>query len=227
MSVAENLAVVLEDIRQTALSCGRDPQTIRLIAVSKTWPASHIQPAVAAGQLHLGENRVQEMEEKHGLLPDVHWHLIGSLQTNKVKYIAPYVFMIHSIDSLRLMSEISRQAQKCGRVIPGLFQVNISHEPQKGGFEPDELAGAIAHLQHCPGLRIEGLMGMASFTEDTALITSEFTALREMLDRLKPVRSDMFQPNELCMGMSGDYRIAIACGATMVRIGSAIFGSRT
>lgn len=202
----------------------------RLVAVSKTHPAARIREVYDQGQRIFGENRPQEMLEKHSALPaDVEWHLIGHLQTNKVKYIAPFVAMIHSVDSLRLLQEIDKQALKHGRIIDCLLQFHIAREETKFGFSESEvndmlLSPEFASLQN---VRICGVMGMASFTDDTVQVRQEFQHLKNIFDRLK----QKFFPQapyfrEISMGMSGDWQIALEEGSTMVRIGSLIFGTR-
>ncbi|MDD3743411.1 MAG: YggS family pyridoxal phosphate-dependent enzyme [Lentimicrobiaceae bacterium] len=206
------------------------PPQVSLVAVTKTHPVSLIMQAYEAGLRDFGENRVQEMIEKQPNLPDdVRWHLIGHLQTNKVKYIAPFVHMIHSIDSLKILKEINKQGAKAGRIIDGLLQIYIASEETKFGLSPDEAIQLLnnENVQQMKNIRIRGLMGMATFTENEALIKSEFKFLKQFYDKLK---SEYFRDadsfNVLSMGMSGDYQIAIAEGSTLVRIGTAIFGSR-
>jgi pyridoxal phosphate enzyme (YggS family) len=203
---------------------------VTLIAVSKTKPASLIQEAYNAGQRHFGENKVQEMVEKAAVLPkDIHWHLIGHLQSNKVKYIAPFVHLIHSVDSLKLLAEINKQGKKNDRVIDCLLQFHIAQEETKFGLDINEAEEILQStefksMQH---IRICGVMGMASFTEDHLQIKNEFSALNNIFNQLK---NDFFQDDELfcerSMGMSSDYVIAQKEGSTMVRIGSTIFGGR-
>lgn len=206
------------------------PPQVSLVAVTKTHPVSLIMQAYEAGLRDFGENRVQEMIEKQpNLSDDVRWHLIGHLQTNKVKYIAPFVHMIHSIDSLKILKEINKQGAKAGRIIDGLLQIYIASEETKFGLSPDEAIQLLnnENVQQMKNIRIRGLMGMATFTENEALIKSEFKFLKQFYDKLK---SEYFRDadsfNVLSMGMSGDYQIAIAEGSTLVRIGTAIFGSR-
>lgn len=206
------------------------PYGARLVAVSKTKPAADIQTLYDLGQRIFGENKVQEMTGKYEILPrDIQWHLIGHLQSNKVKYIAPYVSMIYSVDSQSLLREIDRQAAKHHRTIPCLLQVHISGEETKFGLSEEEVYALLndsgyTALRH---IEIAGLMGMASHTDDIARIESEFAFLKGLFDTL---RSKYFasQPSfcELSMGMSSDYLIALRHGATLVRVGSDIFGSR-
>jgi PLP dependent protein len=227
MGIAENLNQVWAHIAAAALAAGRDPATVRLIAVSKTNPIERIQEAFTAGQILFGENRVQELQEKQILLPQAQWHLIGHLQTNKVKYIAPYVAMIHSVDSERLLAEIHTRAAQNGRKIPVLLQVNISEEDQKSGMAPEAVQGILQLAHRYPNSEIVGLMGLAAFTDDAALIRGQFQTLAQLLTLNKATDyGPSVDLHELSMGMSGDYAIAIAQGATLVRIGSAVFGAR-
>ena len=203
---------------------------VKLVAVSKTKPISAIQELYAAGQRIFGENRVQEMTEKYNQLPkDIEWHLIGHLQKNKVKYIAPYVSMIHSIDSFELLEIVDLQAKINHRIIPVLLQFHIATEETKFGLSLPESMDLIQNyttksMEH---INICGVMGMASFTEDLDLIRSEFHTLKNIFDTLKEKYfSDDLSFTEISMGMSGDFKIAIEEGSTMVRVGSAIFGKR-
>lgn len=206
------------------------PEHVTLIAVSKTKPVSAIQKAYDAGQRHFGENKVQEMTDKHAVLPkDIHWHLIGHLQTNKVKYIAPFVSLIHSVDSMKLLREINSQAIKCQRVIDCLLQFHIAQEETKFGLSENEAHDILESEEYKTfhNIRIVGVMGMASFTDDQNTIHDEFRQLRTYFDELKNKYFSLQNSfSEISMGMSGDYRIAIEEGSTMVRVGSSIFGSR-
>jgi PLP dependent protein len=202
----------------------------RLIAVSKTHPVEAIAQAYAAGQRLFGENKVQEMAAKQPQLPpDIEWHLIGHLQRNKVKYIAPFVAMIHSVDSLKLLEEINKQAAKSKRVIHCLLQVHIAEEETKFGMDEQEIRALLAEADWAAlaNVKVAGLMGMATFTEDARQIRREFHGLRLLFEALKseslPAQVEM---KELSMGMSGDYPIALEEGSTLVRVGSAIFGAR-
>ncbi|MBO0952775.1 YggS family pyridoxal phosphate-dependent enzyme [Fibrella forsythiae] len=201
-----------------------------LIAVTKTKPVNLLQEAYDAGCRHFGENRVQEMAEKQPQLPgDVRWHQIGHLQTNKVKYIAPFVSLIESVDSLKLLEEINRQARKYNRVIDCLLQVYIADEETKFGLLPEEVIDLLQSpvLDELPNIRITGLMGIATNTDDDAQIRQEFKSLKQLFDALRPVERPNVSLRELSMGMSSDYLIAVEEGSTMVRVGSAIFGSRS
>jgi pyridoxal phosphate enzyme (YggS family) len=198
-----------------------EEKRVTLVAVSKTKPAAAIEALYALGQRDFGENYVQELTEKAPQLPaDIRWHFIGHLQTNKVKYIAPIVHLIHGVDSLKLLQEINKQAAKNARVIDCLLQVHIATEETKFGMDESELAAAITGAEHLPNVAIKGLMGMASFTNSEEQVRREFKQLKALKDQYCQ------QDAILSMGMSGDYRLAIAEGSTMVRIGSLLFGAR-
>jgi pyridoxal phosphate enzyme (YggS family) len=202
---------------------------VKLIAVSKTKPAEDILQLYGLGQRDFGENYVQELADKQPNLPqDIRWHFIGHLQSNKVKYIAPFVHLIQGVDSFKLLNEINKQAAKHNRVIDCLLQVYIAQEETKFGFDDKELQTAIHDSSKLPNVRICGLMGMASFTEDTAKVRTEYRYLKSLFDKYSPLLSTVNSKlSTLSMGMSGDYHIAIEEGSTMVRIGSLIFGERT
>lgn len=202
----------------------------RLIAVTKTKPVEMLREAYAAGCKRFGENRVQEMTEKQPQLPaDVEWHLIGHLQTNKVKYIAPFVALVHSVDSLKLLREIDKQAAKNQRVIDCLLQIFIAQEETKFGLDFAEAEALLAsgEVEKLPNIRIVGLMGMATFTENREQVKQEFRRLKQFFEKMKtsplPVNVSM---RELSMGMSGDYEMAVEEGSTLIRVGTAIFGGR-
>jgi pyridoxal phosphate enzyme (YggS family) len=206
------------------------PSNVTLVAVSKTKPAEDVLEAYNAGQRVFGENKVQEMTAKFEVLPkDIQWHLIGHLQTNKVKYIAPFVSMIHSIDSEKLLREVNKEAKKNNRIIPCLLQFHVAEEETKFGFsfdEAKELLESEAFLCF-ENIQIVGIMGMASFTEDTEQVRSEFQTLHDYFQILKS-HYFKFNPDfkEISMGMSGDFELAIEQGSTMIRVGSTIFGHR-
>jgi pyridoxal phosphate enzyme (YggS family) len=214
---------LIEILRQTG-------SRVTLVAVSKNHPVDAIREAYQAGQRIFGENKVQEILNKRPLLPDdIQWHLIGHLQTNKVKQIAPFISMIQSVDSLKLLKEISEQAIKNNRVIDCLLQVFIATEETKFGFSQPELSDLLKYLNQNPmiGVKIRGLMGMASFTDNQDQIRQEFHGLKSLFDELKE-QFFVDQPgfNELSIGMSGDYEIAIEEGSTIIRVGTKIFGTR-
>ena len=220
-----NLSEKINNIQKTL------PAGVRLVAVSKYHPASLIQEAYDAGQRIFGESHVQELVAKHDALPkDIEWHFIGHLQTNKVKYIAPFVSLIHAVDSERLLIEIDKQAKRSSRTIPVLLQVHVAKETTKFGFTPDELLNFMENgdWRQYTNIRFSGIMCMATNTDDEALIASEFEQAKTLFHRIKEKYfSDSDAFNECSWGMSGDYPIAIEHGSTLIRIGSMIFGERT
>lgn len=202
------------------------PSHVTLVAVSKTKPLSDIEEAYRAGQRVFGENKIQEMVTKWEALPkDIAWHMIGHVQRNKVKYMAPFVHLIHAIDSLKLLQEVNKQAEKNNRVINCLLQIKIAKEDSKFGMSSDEATHLLNTLSETPlpHVNIVGLMGMATFTSDTAQITEEFQFLKTTFETLSTLFPSL---QTLSMGMSGDYEIAIENGSNMIRIGSTIFGAR-
>ena len=211
----------LEAVRRTL------PEGVRLIAVSKTHPLAAIEEAYAAGQRHFGESRPQELYAKYEALPrDIRWHMIGHLQTNKVRLIAPFVAMIESVDSARLAEAIQREAARCGRVIDILLELHVAREESKTGWAPDELSAYVASgaFDRLPNLRVRGVMGIATNTDDETVVRADFEALRRAFEQLRPRFGAAF--DTLSMGMSDDYPLAVACGSTSVRVGSLIFGAR-
>jgi pyridoxal phosphate enzyme (YggS family) len=226
MGIAAQLELVRAEIRAACEAAGRPSDAARLIAVSKTHPVEAVQIAAAMGQLDFGENRVQEMVVKQAALPHLQWHMIGTLQRNKVRQIAGFVYLIHSVDSEELLAEIDRQAAHHQRRIPILLQINISQEDQKGGFEVAEAEAILRGIARYPHVHVKGLMGMAEFTDDRAVIRHQFQALRAAAKHFDSLGLPGVDMQELSMGMSGDYDLAIAEGATLVRIGSHIFGNR-
>ena len=203
------------------------PDHVRLVAVSKTHPTEAIAEAYEAGQRHFGESRPQELKAKYEALPsDIAWHMIGHLQTNKIKYIVPFVSLIESVDSLRLVEAIEREAAKVGRTVDILLELHVAQEESKTGWEPDALYAAVAEgaFRQLAHIRVRGVMGIATNTDEEALIRADFEALRRHFEALKPSFGEQF--DTLSMGMSDDYPIAIAEGATSVRVGSMIFGQR-
>jgi hypothetical protein len=213
-----SVSVAIENFRKEL------PQNITLVAVSKTKPIALVQEAYDTGQRDFGENKVQELVEKYEALPnDIRWHMIGHLQRNKVKYIAPFVHLIHGVDSLRLLKEINKQGAKINRCIPILLQVHISQEDTKFGFDSNELKEAINECNVLEWIKPCGLMGMATFTSDKDQVRREFQGLKRLF---KEYQSHFGDNPTLSMGMSGDYQTAIDQGSTMIRIGSSLFGSR-
>lgn len=227
MSIESNVRAVQRRITRVCAMAGRDPHEVKLIAVSKTHPASFVDEAFAAGQLHFGENRVQEMVAKAAEAnPNVHWHMIGTMQTNKIRLMASFVEWIHSVPSIAALDEISKRAQQHDRIIKVLIQVNISDEEQKSGCEPDELESILKHASTLSGLEVHGLMGMASFVDDPETIRPQFALLRSLRDSHRHLESSNVFMRELSMGMSHDLDAALLEGATMVRVGTAVFGAR-
>ena len=205
------------------------PEHVTLVAVSKTKPVSDLMQAYEAGQRIFGENKIQEMAEKWEEMPkDIQWHMIGHVQTNKVKFMAPFVSLIHGVDSLKLLQEINKQALKNNRIIDCLLQIHIAEEETKFGLDENELNELISssEFKELKNIRTLGLMGMATFTEDQNQIKKEFNHLKSIFDSIKTLQTENCKLNTISMGMSGDYQLAIECGSTMVRIGSSIFGGR-
>ena len=203
------------------------PEGIRLLAVSKFHPVEALREAYDAGQRAFGESRPQELNLNAEVMPrDIEWHMIGHLQTNKVKYIVPFVTLIESLDSERLAQEINRQAERCGRVIDCLLEIHITDEESKSGWAYDELMSFVSGggFQAYPNIRVRGVMGMATFTDDEAVVRRDFKRLAECKAELSEYFGEEF--DTLSMGMSDDYRIALEYGTTEVRIGSTIFGAR-
>lgn len=205
------------------------PEHVTLVAVSKTKPVPDLMEAYEAGQRIFGENKIQEMADKYEEMPkDIQWHMIGHVQSNKVKFMAPFVSLVHGVDSLKLLQEINKHALKNNRTIDCLLQIYIAEEESKFGLDENELNELLSssEFKEMKNIRILGLMGMATFTEDQNQIEKEFTHLKSIFDSIKSLKSENCNLNTISMGMSGDYKLAIECGSTMVRIGSSIFGGR-
>jgi pyridoxal phosphate enzyme (YggS family) len=199
------------------------PAAVTVVAVSKTKPTDAIQQAYEAGHVDFGENKVQELCQKHEILPkDIRWHMIGHLQRNKVKYIAPFVHLIHGVDSERLLNEISKQGAKNDRIIDVLLQIHIAEESTKFGFSYEEAEAVLLKAKGLENVRISGLMGMASYTDNTTQLKAEFNGLQDFYNRLKSTN----KWTTLSMGMSNDYKLAVDLGSNMIRVGSLFFGSR-
>ena len=214
MNIKENTLSLLNQL----------PMEVKLVAVSKTKSNNDILESYKAGQRIFGENKVQEMTRKHEVLPkDIQWHMIGHVQSNKVKYMAPFVALIHGVDSLKLLKEINKQALKNNRVINCLLQVHIARESTKFGLSNIECIEALIAAESLENIIIKGLMGMATFTDDQSQIEQEFNGLKQLYDELAKKYSEF---EILSMGMSGDYHIAITKGSNMIRVGSKIFGER-
>ena len=214
MEIGKNITSFLEKL----------PATVELVAVSKTKSNEEILEAYNAGQRKFGENKIQDMTRKYEILPkDIQWHMIGHVQSNKVKYMAPYVSLIQGVDSLKLLKEINKQAQKNNRIIDCLLQIHIAKEESKFGLSVRESQQAIKIAKELPHLRIKGLMGMATFTDDQKQIEREFAGLKSLYDQFIQQKIPL---EVLSMGMSGDFLIAIEQGSNMIRVGSKIFGPR-
>ena len=219
MSIAQNLLQIKAKL----------PEQVTLVAVSKTKPIADLMEAYNVGQRIFGENKIQEMTEKWEAMPkDIEWHMIGHVQTNKVKFTAEYVSLIHGVDSLKLLVEINKQALKHNRIINCLLQVYIAEEESKFGLDENELSEVLNsdEFKTLQNIQIVGLMGMATFTENQSQIKKEFQNLKTIFDKVNQLETNNLKLETLSMGMSGDYQLAIECGSTMVRIGSSIFGVR-
>ncbi|MDR1675889.1 MAG: YggS family pyridoxal phosphate-dependent enzyme [Tannerella sp.] len=217
-AIAENIARIRSEL----------PAKVTLLTVSKFHPVEVLREAYDAGQRVFGENRVQELLAKQPLLPlDIEWHFIGTLQANKVKHIAPFIHTVQSIDSPALLKEVDRQAARCSRSLRVLLEIHIAAETSKHGFGPDECRTLLRNglADAYPHVRIGGLMGMATFTDDMEQVRQEFRSLRALFDELKPLAGDAF--DTLSMGMSGDYPVAVEEGSTLIRVGTSIFGERS
>ncbi|MGW1456464.1 YggS family pyridoxal phosphate-dependent enzyme [Salegentibacter agarivorans] len=216
MSISENIKKYKTEL----------PEEVTLVAISKTKPTEDLLEAYEAGQRHFGENKIQEMTDKWEELPkDIKWHMVGHVQRNKVKYMAPYVSLIHAVDSLKLLKEINKEADKNDRSIDCLLQIKIAEEDSKYGISAEEAKEILdsEKFKSLDRVKVKGLMGMATFTDDETQVKKEFEHLKSVFNDFKETYSNM---NILSMGMSGDYKIALDCGSNMVRIGSDIFGER-
>ncbi|MBM6498670.1 YggS family pyridoxal phosphate-dependent enzyme [Flavobacterium macrobrachii] len=219
MSIQENLLQIKSQL----------PSNVTLVAVSKTKPIEDLMEAYNAGQRIFGENKIQEMTEKWQQMPkDIEWHMIGHVQSNKVKYMIPYVKLIHGVDSLKLLKEINRQAVRWRKNINCLLQIHIAEEETKFGLNENELIELLNsdEFKEMTNIKVIGLMGMATFTDNQEQIKKEFQNLKNIFDKLQQLETLNLKLETLSMGMSGDYQLAIDCGSTMVRIGSSIFGGR-
>jgi len=227
MSIAENLARVKERIVGAALRAGRRPETVKLVGVTKTVDLPRIELAVEAGLEILGENYVQEAQEKlRRFQGRVRWHFIGRLQRNKAKYAVQLFDLIHTVDSLKLAEEVHRRAQALGRVIPVLIQVDLAAEETKGGVRPDEALALVTEAARLGNLRVLGLMTMPPYFSDPERVRPYFRRLRELSEEIAAAGHTEVEMTELSMGMSGDLEVAVEEGATLVRVGTAIFGER-
>lgn len=228
--ICQNLEHLKSRITRACESAGRNPDEITLVAVSKMKPIEDIKEAFGCGQIHFGENRAKELQDKMGTYNNdqIQWHMVGNLQTNKIKYMVDRVNWIHSVEKSKYLREIEKRASRIDRVINTLIQINISGEEQKSGCEPDDLPEILEYAHELDHVRVRGLMGMATFVdpEDVEKVRPEFQLLRKVRDEHRDLESDNVQLDELSMGMTNDLEIAIEEGSTMVRVGRAIFGKR-
>ena len=228
--ICNNIKELQNRINQACKSAGRDADEITLVAVSKTKPLEDIKSAYKCGQIHFGENRAKELQDKMDDYEneDIQWHMVGNLQTNKIKYMVERVNWIHSIEKSKYLREIEKRASRIDRVINTLIQINISGEEQKSGCEPEDLKGILEYAQGLSHVRVRGLMGMATFVdpEEVEKVRPEFKMLKEIRDEHRNYEAENVQLDELSMGMTNDLEIAIQEGSTMLRVGRAIFGER-
>lgn len=226
--VAVNIAALRQRIAIAAEKSGRKPEEIEIIAVTKTVDVPRIREAMAEGITSLGENRVQELTAKYEEVgPEANWHLIGHLQTNKVKYIIDKVTLVHSLDRMSLAKELNKRAVAASRVVPVLVQVNIAEEETKFGLHEDEVIPFIEEVRSMPGMKIQGLMTIAPFTEEPETVRPVFRALKELAEKIKGLNFPEVEMRYLSMGMTNDFEVAIEEGANMIRVGSGIFGERS
>lgn len=226
MNIEERLAAVKENIKNAAQKCGRSPEDITLVAVTKTHGPDVINEAIRLGVTDIGENRPQELRDKYNDIMPVRWHQIGHLQTNKIKYIIDKVCLIHSVDSVKLMEEINRQAEKHGLIMDILIEVNISGEETKFGVNPNELDEILKRAGYLRNIKVTGLMTIAPKTDEKLKNKVHFNKMYNLYLDIGAKKYDNVSMRYLSMGMSGDYEAAIEAGANMVRVGSAIFGAR-
>lgn len=227
-TICENLELVNRRIGKACRKADRDPSEITLVAVSKTKPVGDIEKALSCGHLHFGENRARELQDKMEQIdnPDIQWHMVGALQTNKIKYMVERVNWIESVPKKKTLREIEKRASRIGRIINTLIQINISGEDQKSGCNPDDLEKLLKYAQGLEHVRVRGLMGIATLVDDPEEVRPEFRLLREVLEKHKHLENEHVQLNQLSMGMTNDLEVAIQEGATIVRVGRAIFGER-
>jgi len=225
--VSENILKIKQKIWEVCQKVGRNPDEITIVAVTKTVPVEKIKEAINAGIYDIGENRVQELLEKRNSLENVRWHFVGHLQTNKVKYIVNFIHLIHSVDSLKLALEIDKRAEKINRHIDVLIEVNTSGEKTKYGVKPEETIEIVKQIsENCKFVHIKGLMTLAAYSPDPENARPMFKMLKNLSDEIAKLNLKNVEMRHLSMGMSNDYWIAIEEGATIVRIGTAIFGPR-
>jgi pyridoxal phosphate enzyme (YggS family) len=227
-SIKESYQEILTRIERACVKCGRNPDEITLVAVSKTKPDSDVLELLDLGQLHFGENRAKSLEERLKSIQDetIQWHFIGNLQTNKIKYMAPRVNWIQSVHKIKALKEIEKRAAEEKRVINALVQVNISEEDQKSGCDPEALESILKYGQSLTFTKVRGLMGMATFTDNAEKVRAEFQSLKSLFDQHTHLATGNVTLEHLSMGMTNDLEVAIEEGSTMLRIGTAIFGER-
>jgi len=228
MSIAKQLEQVKLRISKACIACGRNPDEITLVAVSKTKPNRDILEAFQASQVHFGENRAKELQDKMEQIKEesIIWHFIGNLQTNKIKYMAERVNWIESIHKKKALKEVEKRAAEAERRINVLIQVNISDEDQKSGCDPEKLADILSYAQDLKHTQVKGVMGMATFTDDLEVVRKEFRLLKSLRDEHLHLNGGAVSLEEISMGMTNDLEIAVEEGSTMVRVGTAIFGER-
>lgn len=226
--ISANIELIQERIRRRCAHAGRDPADVALVVVSKTFSSGMIREALGAGARDIGENYVQELVAKRGELEgeDVRWHFVGHLQRNKVRHIAPWIHLIHAVDDAELAAEIDRRAEQAGRTIDVLLEVNTTGERSKFGVTPEGVSGLVRNLERFRNIRVAGLMTMGPLAEDPEDARPMFRRLRELRDEIRAHGQDNVEMRHLSMGMTGDFEVAIEEGATLVRIGTAIFGAR-
>lgn len=228
LSIAQAIGLVQEKIREACARAGRSADEVTLIAVSKTMPVSDLREAMAAGMMEFGENRPQELRDKQAEITEpLHWHMIGSLQTNKLKYVVGRTVLIHSVDSLHLAEAIEEESKKRGVVSDILLEINIAGEATKGGIPPEALEGLVRDISGFPHIRTRGLMTVAPYTENPEENRRYFRKMKQLLVDINSKNIDNISMDMLSMGMTGDYEVAVEEGATLVRVGAGIFGHRT
>ncbi len=225
--ISDNVQKIKQKIREVCLKTGRNPEEVTIVAVTKTVPVERIIEVINAGIYDIGENKVQELLEKRKLIENVRWHFVGHLQTNKVKYIVDFVYLIHSVDSFKLALEIEKRAKRINRIVDVLIEVNTSGEQTKYGVKPEEALNLVRQIsENCEYVRVNGLMTVAAYLPNPENVRPMFRTLRELRDEISKFNFRNVEMKHLSMGMSNDYEVAVEEGATIVRIGTAIFGPR-